>query len=95
MGTATLHARMKKVYITMNTLMQTIHTANLKKRREEMQTITIDQEVIQRKITYFENVIGKLTEAIELETDFERITKLENLLEDAKYELISVRLELE
>ena len=59
------------------------------------QTITIDQEAIQRKIAYFENVIGKLTEAIELETDFERITKLENLLEDAKYELISVRLELE
>ena len=80
----------------MNTLMQTIHTANLKKRREEMQqTITIDQEAIQRKITYFENVIGKLTEAIELETDFERITKLENLLEDARHELISVRLELE
>lgn len=59
------------------------------------QTITIDQEAIQRKIIYFENVIGKLTEAIELETDFERITKLENLLEDARHELISVRLELE
>jgi len=95
MGTATLHARMKKVYITMNTLMQTIHTANSKKRRKEMEAITIDQEVIQRKIAYFENVIGKLTEAIELETDFERITKLESLLEDAKHELISVRLELE
>lgn len=60
-----------------------------------MQTITIDREAIERKITYFENVIGKLTEAIELETDFERITKLENLLEDARHELISVRLELE
>ena len=60
-----------------------------------MQTILIDQEAIQRKITYFENVIGKLSEAIELETDFERIVKLENLLEDAKHELISVRLELE
>ena len=60
-----------------------------------MEAIAIDRDAIERKITYFENVIGKLTEAIELETDFERITKLENLLEDAKYELISVRLELE
>lgn len=60
-----------------------------------MEAIAIDREAIERKIAYFENVIGKLTEAIELETDFERIVKLENLLEDAKYELISVRLELE
>lgn len=60
-----------------------------------MEAIAIDREAIERKITYFENVIGKLTEAIELETDFERITKLESLLEDARHELISVRLELE
>lgn len=59
------------------------------------QTLTIDREAIEKKITYFENVINKLQEAIEIETDFERITKLENLLEDARHELISVRLELE
>ena len=62
---------------------------------ETMEEIeTVDKDLLQQRIAYFERTIHSLCEAEEQETDFERLTKISQLIEDARYELISLQLEL-
>ena len=60
--------------------------------QEEIETV--DRDTLQKRIGYFERTIHSLCEAEEQETDFERLTKISQLIEDARYELISLQLEL-
>ena len=62
---------------------------------ETMEEIeTVDKDLLQKRIGYFERTIHSLCEAEQIETDLDRLTKISQLIEDAQYELISLQLEL-
>ena len=71
---------------------QKLMEKNKMNAQEEIETV--DRDTLQKRIGYFERTIHSLCEAEEQETDFERLTKISQLIEDARYELISLQLEL-
>ena len=71
---------------------QKLMEKNKMNAQEEIETV--DRDMLQKRIGYFERTIHSLCEAEEQETDFERLTKISQLIEDAQYELISLQLEL-
>ncbi len=71
---------------------QKLMERNKMNAQEEIEIV--DRDTLQKRIGYFERTIHSLCEAEEQETDFERLTKISQLIEDAQYELISLQLEL-